>query len=218
MTLDTKVQQEYKILAEYKMLMSENVRGIYVIPSHENSLQWFGIIFVRDGVYKEGIFRFTINLPDTFPNDKKAPVVTLKTNIFHPFVCPTTNKLDTRDAFPEWDSSCHIWQLLKYLIFMLEQPDVCLSSPLNDKEEGTCERNQEALEMLKLNRSQFVTRVKECVQESQKNVLEPPELDDKHAIVFEQWQDDVHGAILEKIRNNQEIQQIPPQDKAGGYS
>lgn len=70
------------------------MRGVYVIPSYENSLRkfftffqtflyktsfnslldWFGVIFVREGVYNEGIFRFSITLPDNFPSDTKAPV------------------------------------------------------------------------------------------------------------------------------------------------
>uniref|UniRef100_A0A1B0C9N9 Putative ubiquitin conjugating enzyme n=1 Tax=Lutzomyia longipalpis TaxID=7200 RepID=A0A1B0C9N9_LUTLO len=181
---------------------------------------WFGVIFVRDGVYRDGIFKFSLSLPESFPNDTKAPVITLKTNIFHPFVCPETNKLDTRDAFPEWDSSCHIWQLLKYLIFILEHPDMCLTSPLNEKDEGKGERNNEALEMLKNNRMEFVATAKKCVEESQKKVFDAPAEDDKHAIVFEPWQDGVHAGILERIKNNQtaEIPQSEPTEKATEYS
>lgn len=67
------------------MLINENLQGIYVIPSKENPFckfsflyfyiyinavllaVWFGVIFVRCGPYEDGIFRFTIELPENFP-------------------------------------------------------------------------------------------------------------------------------------------------------
>lgn len=30
---------------------------------------WFGVVFVRAGFYEGGVFRFTLTLPDEFPND-----------------------------------------------------------------------------------------------------------------------------------------------------
>lgn len=29
---------------------------------------WFGVLFVRSGVYEDGIFRFNITLPENFPD------------------------------------------------------------------------------------------------------------------------------------------------------
>uniref|UniRef100_A0A1B0D8J8 Uncharacterized protein n=1 Tax=Phlebotomus papatasi TaxID=29031 RepID=A0A1B0D8J8_PHLPP len=127
-------------------------------------LDWFGVIFVREGVYNEGIFRFSITLPDNFPSDTKAPVIVFKSEVFHPFICPETKQLDTRDAFPEWDTTCHLWQLLKYLIYIFEQPE-----------------------------------------ERQEKVYEPVDGEDRHAIVFEEWNSNVHAGILEKIKNNQPL-------------
>ncbi|GAB0090197.1 Protein crossbronx [Sergentomyia squamirostris] len=215
MTLDAKIQQEYKILAEYKMILSENVRGVYVIPSHDNSLHWYGVIFVRNGVYREGIFRFSITLPDTFPADRKTPVITFTSEVYHPFICPENKELDTRDAFPEWNTSCHVWQLLKYLIYILEQPDICLSSPLNDQEESKKCRNVEALQLLEGNRDDFLAKIKVCIQESQEKVYESPSGDDdKHAIIFERWNPAIHDAILEKIKNNTPLDEIHQDDRS----
>lgn len=36
-------------------------------------LVWFGVQFVRQGIYQGGIFRFTITLPQNFP-DAECPV------------------------------------------------------------------------------------------------------------------------------------------------
>lgn len=34
---------------------------------------WFGVIFVRAGFYEGGVFRFTLTLPEKFP-DEEVPV------------------------------------------------------------------------------------------------------------------------------------------------
>lgn len=34
---------------------------------------WFGVQFIRQGIYQGGVFRFTITLPQNFP-DGKCPV------------------------------------------------------------------------------------------------------------------------------------------------
>lgn len=31
-------------------------------------LVWFGVIFIRSGIYEDGIFRFNIFLPEDFPD------------------------------------------------------------------------------------------------------------------------------------------------------
>lgn len=35
---------------------------------------WFGVMFVRSGYYRDGIFRFNISLPKDFPNTTDVPV------------------------------------------------------------------------------------------------------------------------------------------------
>lgn len=83
-----------------KMIQKENIAGVYVIPSYESSfgkwrissysintniwhsfstnwflfIVWFGVIFVRSGYYRDGIFRFNISLPKDFPNTTDVPV------------------------------------------------------------------------------------------------------------------------------------------------
>lgn len=74
------------------MLQSEVVEGVYVIPSFKSSfskyifrclfyvfyprifLVWFGVLFVRFGIYKDAILRFNISLPENFPNSTSVPV------------------------------------------------------------------------------------------------------------------------------------------------
>ena len=35
---------------------------------------WFGMLFIRQGLYQEGVFRFSIHIPDNFP-DGDCPVM-----------------------------------------------------------------------------------------------------------------------------------------------
>lgn len=42
-----------------------------------NSHIWNGVFFVRTGLLKNGIFRFTLELNDGYPNTSSAPVINL---------------------------------------------------------------------------------------------------------------------------------------------
>lgn len=72
------------------MLQSENLAGLYVIPSYASSLEWFGVLFVRDdGIYKDGVFRFRLLLHKTFPEDSTAVPVSAFIRTFHLPSCST---------------------------------------------------------------------------------------------------------------------------------
>lgn len=34
---------------------------------------WFGVIFIRNGLYQDGVFKFTVYIPDNYP-DGDCPV------------------------------------------------------------------------------------------------------------------------------------------------
>jgi len=118
------VHQEYKIMAEYKMLQSESIPGLYLIPSVESSFIWFGVLFVRRGIYKDGVFRFNMSIPPEFPNTTQSPTIIFQSQVFHPSICPFTGTMDITEAFPKWLSSDnHLWQVAKYVIYLFENPD-----------------------------------------------------------------------------------------------
>ena len=48
---------EYSLMAEYNLLLKQKLPGIYCIPSANSSLLWFGVLFIRQGPYQEGVFR-----------------------------------------------------------------------------------------------------------------------------------------------------------------
>lgn len=37
------------------------------------SAVWFGVIFIRHGLYQDGVFKFTVYIPDNYP-DGDCPV------------------------------------------------------------------------------------------------------------------------------------------------
>ena len=45
-------------MAEYNLLLKQKLPGIYCIPSSTSSLTWFGVLFIRQGPYQEGVFRY----------------------------------------------------------------------------------------------------------------------------------------------------------------
>lgn len=82
--------------------MKQKLPGVYVQPSYRSALSkedsllifsgsgasdtnlglncflffptvWFGVIFIRHGLYQDGVFKFTVYIPDNYP-DGDCPV------------------------------------------------------------------------------------------------------------------------------------------------
>lgn len=194
--------QEYNILSEYNMLCSQDLKGIYVIPSAENSLSWFGVQFVRQGIYQGGIFRFTITLPQNFP-DGGCPKVVFQTPIFHPLIDPESGELCTLWGFPEWRKSNRIWQLMQFITRILTKIDIKMN-PVN----------QEASILLENDFEAFRERVKKCVRESLNKVYNPPTVDDSHYIAFSPYMSELHDPVKQEIYEHKEEEET----KALGFS
>ncbi|KAL4706042.1 hypothetical protein ACJJTC_014264 [Scirpophaga incertulas] len=172
--------QEYIIMAEYRMLQTENWEGIYVIPSFENSFIWFGVIFVRTGLYENGVFRFTLSLPQKFP-DGEVPILTFTPSVYHPAVDPSTGILNLNEVFPQWDKKKnHLWQILKYLQWIFNNLNIKVPS------------NIEASVAHKTNKKVFLEKVKASVLESVLHLYDNPPTEDKHYITFKLYDPEVH--------------------------
>ena len=104
-------------MAEYNLLLKQKLPGIYCIPSANSSLLWFGVLFIRQGPYQEGVFRFIINIilkvpslfffplfrfqvmiPDNYP-DGDVPKVMFESHVFHPCIDPNTHQLDVKQVW-----------------------------------------------------------------------------------------------------------------------
>ena len=60
----------------------------------QSFLGWKGVLFVKEGAYKKGIFKFIIQIPSSYPS--KAPTVTFETKVIHPLINSKTAILDIR--------------------------------------------------------------------------------------------------------------------------
>ncbi|CAG9826301.1 unnamed protein product [Diabrotica balteata] len=186
-------KQEYVILAEYKMVQNENIPGVYVIPSKESSLVWFGVIFVRSGCYEEGIFRFTIFLDEEFP-DSGRPKVIFHTKIFHPVIDADSGELNLLKAFPQWSKlEEHVWQVVKYIHWIFLDMDRSVEHAVNT----------EAAEMYKNNLQEFKEKAAELIKESKSHLFDEPAVDDKHYITFEPYDPEVHDKVKAMMINNE---------------
>lgn len=128
---------------------------------------------------------------------------------FHPLICPFSGILNTTDTFPEWNyHETHIWQLLKYLQCVFERPEICLNSTtLQDKD---AKINREAMELLDENKAEFILKAKDCVEASKEKVYLKPKKEDRHNIIFEKFDSDVHGPVLESIKARTDASIISP--------
>ncbi|CAL1687257.1 unnamed protein product [Lasius platythorax] len=179
--------QEYNIISEYKMLCSQDLKGIYVMPSSLNSFLWFGVQFIRQGIYKGGVFRFTITLPPNFPLGD-CPKVVFETQVFHPLINPENGELCTSWGFPEWRRNNRIWQLIQYITKVFIKLDTKMT-PINQEASSLQESNLEA----------FRERVKTCVKTSVNQVFDPPIIDDPHYITFTRYVNEVHDPTKREI-------------------
>lgn len=71
--------------------------GVYILPQFDDLRVWHGVVFVRDGPYKDGIFKFELIIPTTYPSN--APEVNFLTKVYHPLIELTTGKLDLSVIF-----------------------------------------------------------------------------------------------------------------------
>lgn len=181
--------QEYSIFAEYKMLQTENLQGIYVIPARANPFVWFGVLFVRSGPYEDGIFRFKLLLGDNFPKSGH-PKVIFHDKLIHPVIDPDTDELNLLEAFPTWNKGENrIWQVIKYIQWVFQNFNSALAHAVN----------KEASDMYKSNPAAFKERVQVYVKQSQEQVYSPTEETDKHYLCFERYTPEHHEKTRKEI-------------------
>ncbi|CAG0879655.1 unnamed protein product, partial [Darwinula stevensoni] len=163
--------------------------GIYVIPSEKNRYLWCGIIFVRQGYYQGGIFRFVISIPESFPNCD-TPKIIFHPSVFHPQVNASTGELDTCPVFPKWKNTNHIYHLLLYMRRCFYR--INASNPVN----------QEAANLFNLQLEDFKVCVGETVQRSLNGaLLRPKDDDDAHSIIFSDLDPHLLTQVLNAVRN-----------------
>uniref|UniRef100_A0A3Q4MJS0 Akt interacting protein n=1 Tax=Neolamprologus brichardi TaxID=32507 RepID=A0A3Q4MJS0_NEOBR len=93
---------EYSLLAElYVLVQYQNLNFSLLLISWHAPILWFGVIFIRHGLYQDGVFKFTVYIPDNYP-DGECPKLVFDIPVFHPLVDPVSGELDVRRAFTKW--------------------------------------------------------------------------------------------------------------------
>ncbi|XP_057203644.1 AKT-interacting protein isoform X1 [Triplophysa rosa] len=178
---------EYSLLAEFTLVIKQKLPGIYVQPSYRSALMWFGVIFIRHGLYQDGVFKFTVYIPDNYP-DGDCPRVVFDTPVFHPLVDPDSGELDVKRAFTKWRRNHnHIWQVLMYartIFYKINTMD-----PLNPEAAVLYDRD------IQLFKRKVIDSVKLC----NSHLFDQPKMDDPYAISFSPWNPAVHEEAKEKM-------------------
>lgn len=74
---------------------------------------WYGVIFVHQGYYKSGAFKFRVAIPESYP--EYPPAVTFMSDMFHPLVDVGGN-LSISQQFPTWRPyEDYIFHILHYI-------------------------------------------------------------------------------------------------------
>ncbi|TMW63197.1 hypothetical protein Poli38472_002138 [Pythium oligandrum] len=158
----SQTMKDYGLMIEYKHLRQHVPGGIYVLPSFDHPRTWFGTIFIHTGLYRTGIFKFTINLPETYNGPGTYPQIVFNSPVFHPYVHAETRELDLKPKFPVWDSELHYMvaalAYLKSIFYMKDFPQQSnIANPI-------------ALEVFRRDTEKFVSLVEACVEESLETV------------------------------------------------
>ncbi|GBG74924.1 hypothetical protein CBR_g19438 [Chara braunii] len=144
--------RETALIIEYKNLKYHAPSGVYVMPSFHSLYLWNGVIFVRQGSYRGGIFKFILQIPDTYPSER--PRLFFTSYVFHPRVYPS-GELDLSQAFPTWsapkDYIVHVLTYVQKIFYTIET-----NSPANPV----------AAAMFLNVQDQFLKEVEKCVEQS----------------------------------------------------
>lgn len=153
--------RDYKVTIEYKHLKAHAPGGVYLIPSLKELRCFYGVIFVRRGLYTNGIFKFKLTLPIEY-NDKDAhPLITFSSHVYNPHVHPETMELDITSAYPIWDPSKH------YLVTVL----TFLKKIFYSKTFKDAKANVDAKELCESDPAAYRANVEACVRDSQRDVF-----------------------------------------------
>ncbi|KAI9342816.1 ubiquitin-conjugating enzyme/RWD-like protein [Obelidium mucronatum] len=108
--------RRYELLIEYKNLKNPDhcPNGMYIMPEASNLYEWWGVLILHRGYYKEGVFKFHIQIPDDYPNE--GPTVRFITDMFHPLI-DRSGFFNLRHQFPAWrankDYLSHVFHFIK---------------------------------------------------------------------------------------------------------
>jgi len=157
--------KEYSLLMEFKKLKHHAPSEVYVMPSLTSIRKWDGVIIVRKGVYRKAIFKFLIDIPNSYP--EQAPKIFFSQEVFHPLIRPDTGELDISVQFPVWQPNQHyIVLLLGYIKKCFYKTDFFIPRP--DQEPF----NKQAQTLWITKKEEFIRRCEKSANDSNNKVYD----------------------------------------------
>ncbi|KAK9511271.1 hypothetical protein O3M35_005858 [Rhynocoris fuscipes] len=183
--------REYALISEYKMLCQHHIPGLYMIPSANAGHVWFGVLFVRSGLYKGGIFRFTLLISDNFP-DSTPPRVIFENKIFHPCINEETQELNVSSVFNIWcENENHVWQVLQYT------SKIFYEIPTENSV------NLIAADLYNSDIEKYKELVGESIESSKQSLFKRNLSDDAHYFRFEEFNETLHYDARVTLKSGQ---------------
>lgn len=209
---------EFALVRENILLQNERITQLYVIQSESNPYLWFGVLFVDSGLYMGAVVRFNMTIDESYP-DCGCPKIVFDPIPYHPLVDPKTGELDTRNAFPDWNSNTHkLHQLLlfvKKVIYKAEEYIKQIHELINQQRTispdgftsdfialfNNFESTIHCLTIHHDDPDQFQRHVDEFRQKCSQQLLDKPPLseDDGNAIIFTPWESELHEPIRKSV-------------------
>ena len=130
--------------------------GIQATPAGDSLFNWEAVIFGPDDtVWEGGVFNLIIEFSDDYPN--KAPKVKFVTKMFHPNIY-TDGSICLDILSHMWSPVYDVSSILTSIQSLLTDPNI--NSPANNT----------AAVMYSNNYQEYVTRVKQVVEQSQMEI------------------------------------------------
>ena len=176
--------------------------GVYVRGHPSTPFMWDGVIFVREGLYEGGVFRFRILIPTSYP-DTTVPRLFFQSQLYHPGVDEITGETDLSREFSVWDpASDRLWHILRFVrSSMFSKPGTCCTA-----------RNEAAASLLSTDSSSFAAAAKKCVYNSQ----HATHAESANTLKFEHVPSSRHTEVLRELRGWQLAIAAADEGAAGG--
>mmetsp|Transcript_43347 Transcript_43347/g.101224 ORF Transcript_43347/g.101224 Transcript_43347/m.101224 type:complete len:308 (-) Transcript_43347:116-1039(-) len=180
--------QQYGILLEYERMQDLLPSGMYVLPCFDSVLTWQGVLFIRQGLYKGGVFKFRLVLPEEYPD--QGPDLYFTSEVFHPMVDPKTGQVELGSLFPEWRPGRDFAAFaLPHLHRAFLRREYFAS--------GRPALNQEAKQLFVSDPAAFAERAKACASKSLLHVYDNTS---GSSLQFTKGPGEAHDTILEHLK------------------
>ncbi|KAK6753268.1 hypothetical protein RB195_012704 [Necator americanus] len=188
-------QARHALSSEFARVCRQPIDGMYIIPSACDQFTWFGLLFVRRGIYGGGIFRFNVRIPNDFPNTTSLPTVKFDLFVFHPNIDPASRRPDLTRYFPDgWKKDKHHIQnvllVVQRLFFSFDFDPESSANPV-------------AATVWRQDKEKFRAIAKNCVNQSRMEVYDEPEdASDPNVLRLTPWDPSLHEQWERSVKNS----------------